>query len=232
MRAELAKHHREARVEALEAQWHGHPDPGRYELMLYDGRESQWKLFNDVYATAGLETEYFVYTSSDVVWTMDWVREAIKAFEADPKVQILFPCVNRGDPNLPCQIAAGPRDLDLVEPPFQRAARAPVLNAYAMIFRMSFLKEYGGYPTVWKNCFTESFLHYMAEAAGGKMRLMPRGHVYHFSALDAWNGDGGWYGYNGEKASFDKIMDEVLAKRAKGEMTVSFLKEILMCGNR
>ena len=211
MRAELGKHHAH----------------GGYELLLYENRESQWKLFNDVYALATPETEYMIYSSSDVVWVMDWVAEAVKAFEADPKVQILFPCVNRGDTNLPCQIAAGVRDLEPFEPPFQRAARAPVLNMYAAIFRMSFLRAYGGYMTRFKNCFTESFLFYMCEALGGTMKVLPRGHVYHYSALDAHGSGGDWYNYGTEKPEFAPVMDKLLAARAKGEMDVAFLKELL-----
>ena len=207
MRAEMVKHHAH----------------GGYELTLYENRESQWKIFNDVYALATPETWYMIYSSSDIVWVHDWVQEAISAFEKNPKLQILFPCVNRGDPNLPCQISNGTRDLPPFEPPFQRAARSPVLNMYAAIFRMDFLKTFGGYPNVYKNCFSESYLYYMCEAMGGKMMVLPRGYVYHHSALDA-HGD---YNYSAEKPMFNPMMDKLLAARAKGEMDVEFLKKLL-----
>jgi hypothetical protein len=204
------------------------PD-GAYCLELYDNKMSQWLIYNDIlgkYATP--ETKYFVFTSSDVIWLMDWVAEAVKEFERNPKLQILFPCVNRGDPNLPCQIAAGPRDMDLIDPPYQQAARAPVINAYAFIIRMDFLRTYGGYPTAFKNCFSESFLYYMCEAMGGEMRLMPRGWVFHWGEGDKWSPPGGSpYNYNEEKMKFEGVINKVLMYRAMGLMTVDFLKETL-----
>lgn len=218
MRNELTKHH--------------FANNAAYDIMLYADKKSQWWIFNDVldkYATD--ETKYFVYTCSDIIWQMDWVGEAIKEFERNPKLQILFPCVNRGDPNLPCQIADGPRDLDPIFAPFQSYARAPCLNAYAMIFRMDFLREYGGYPTLFRNCFTESFLHYMCEAMGGEMRLMPRGWVYHYGEGDKWTGEGGFYNYTAEKLDFEEIMNRVLMHKALGKMTPEYLKKTLKTGN-
>lgn len=198
---------------------------GGYQLELYPEKMSQWAIFNDIldkYATK--ETKYFVYSSSDVIWYMDWVNEAIKEFESNQKLQIIFPCVNSGDPNLPCQIAQGTRDIDMIAPPFQDHARAPVLNAYAMIFRMDFLRVYGGYPTVFRNCFTESFMHYMCEAMGGAMRLMPRGHVFHYGEGDKWVTPGSAYFHTEEKLDFQEIMNNVLMHRAMGRMTVDYLK--------
>ena len=229
IRDALKKHHKESYLENYEMSLHQQVNiPRSYTLELYPEKMSQWVIFNDLlqkYATE--KTEYVVYTSSDVVWTMDFVAEAVKEFEADPALQIVFPCVSRGDVMLPCQIARVARDLPLVEPPFQRAARAPVLNMYAAVFRMEFFKTYGGYPDTYRNCFTESFLHYMCEAMGGKMRLMPRGHVYHHSAVDAWQENGSFYYYHQEKDKFDAIMDRVMAARIKKEMTVDFLKSQL-----
>lgn len=200
-----------------------------YALALYPERTSQWKLLNDVvtrHATA--DTRFVVYTSSDIVWTHDWVGEAIKEFEKDPRLMIVFPRVSSGDASfLPCQVAAGPEDLDLIDPPYQDAARAPVLNAYAMIFRKEFLDAYGGYPTIFRNCFTESFLYMMCEAIGGKMRLMPRGWCFHHNALDAWTGEGGYYHYTAEKDKFDRIMDGVDTARAQGRLTREFLRSML-----
>lgn len=201
-----------------------------YDLALFPLKESQWKVLNVIINThAAPETKYFIYTSSDIVWVSDWVQEAVKEFEADKDLQIVFPCVNSGDPNLPCQIADSARDLPLIDPPYQEAARAPVLNAYVFICRMDFLRTYGGYPTAFRNCFTESFLYYMCEAMGGKMRVMPRGWVYHHNGIDA-HGNGtpeGGYNYLAEKPMFDKIMDEVQAARAEERMTVEFLKGVL-----
>ncbi len=189
---------------------------------------SQWVIFNDIirkYTTP--DTEYVAYSSSDVIWQMDWVEEAIKAFEKDPKLQILFPCVNNGDINLPCQIASGPRDLDPFPPPHQVAGRAPVLNAYVMIFRMDFFKTYGGYPDFFRNCFTESFLHYMCEAMGGELMLLPRGWCYHYGTGDLWNGTGSAYYYNEEKLTFDAVMNKVLMHKAMNIMNVEFFKKSL-----
>lgn len=199
-----------------------------YDIMMYDDPQSQWKIFNDIfniYATD--EAKYFIYSSSDVIWQMDWVEEAIKEFEKNAKLQILFPCVTNGDPNLPCQIASGPRDLDPVSPPYQTAARAPVLNAYVMIFRMDFLRTYGGYPTIFRNCFTESFLAYMCEAMGGEMRIMPRGHVFHYGEGDKWTTPGSAYYYTEEKLDFQGVMDNVLMNKAMRTMTVNYLKNKL-----
>lgn len=199
-----------------------------YDIALYPDKMSQWLLFNDIlrlYATS--DTKYFIYTSSDIIWKMDWVAEAVKEFERNPKLQILFPCVNNGDPNLPCQIASGPCDLDPILPPFQDHARAPVLNAYAMIFRMDFLRTYDGYPTFFRNCFTESFLHYMCEAMGGEMRLMPRGWVFHHGEGDKWTENGSYYYYNEEKLIFQEVMNNVLMYKAMNAMTVDYLKKKL-----
>lgn len=207
---------------------------GGYELRLYPEKMSQWIIFNDIFENyATRETEYFVYSSSDIIWTMDWVAEAIAEFERDSSLQILFPCVGRGDMNASWQVAACPRDIDPYEPPYQAAARAPVLNMYVAIFRASFLAAYGGYPTIFANCFSESFLHYMVSAVGGKMKVLPRGFCYHHSEADKWKDDsGGSYNYTREKPVFDKIMDEVLKKRFRGEMTVEYLRDTLRCGNR
>lgn len=199
-----------------------------YDIAMYEEPQSQWKIFNDIISTYVTdETEYFIYSSSDVIWQMDWVSEAIKEFEKNPKLQILFPCVTNGDPNLPCQIAPGPRDLDPVPPPFQTAARAPVLNAYVMIFRMDFLRTYGGYPTIFRNCFSESFLAYMCEAMDGEMRIMPRGHVFHYGEGDKWVTLGSAYYYTEEKLDFQGIMDNVLMHKAMRTMTIEYLKNKL-----
>ncbi len=201
---------------------------GSYILELYPEKMSQWLVFNDIFEKHTTEdTKYFIYSSSDIIWHHDWVSESIKEFEKNPKLQILFPCVNRGDPNLPCQIASEPRNLDPILPPFQDHARAPVLNAYAMIFRMDFLRTYGGYPTFFRNCFTESFLHYMCEAMGGEMRLMPRGHVFHYGEGDKWTSPGSAYYYTEEKMDFQSVMNEVLMHKALNRMTVDYLKKKL-----
>jgi hypothetical protein len=225
IRAAMVTHHRmsEQKVEGA-INWHGF-----YQLQFYSERLSQWWIFNDIILKHATDkTKYFVYSSSDVVWHHDWVSEAIKEFEKNPKVQILFPCVNKGDPNLPCQIAPGPRDMDSFVPPYQEAAKAPVLNAYAMIFRMDFLRLYGGYPNVYKNCFTESFLHFMCEAMGGEMRVLPRGHCYHYGEGDKWSPPGGSpYNYNEEKMKFQAMINKVLMTRAMKMMSVDFLKGLL-----
>lgn len=202
---------------------------GGYALALYSDKASQWWLMNDVVARhATPNTKYVIYTSSDILWTMDWVAEALKEFDKDPTLQILFPCVSSGDDHfLPCQVAPGPQDTGLIDPPYQDAARAPVLNGYVFIMRREFLEMYGGYPTVFRNCFTESFLYYMCEAMGGRMRLMPRGWCYHHNGGDAWTGPGGSYHYTAEKPLFDEIMDKVQEARAGNRMSVSFLKGLL-----
>ncbi len=200
---------------------------GGYDLKLYPDKMSQWVLFNDIY-NEHKDADYFLYSSSDIIWHMDWVSEAIKEFEKNPKLQILFPCVSKGDPNLPCQIAHDVRDLDPILPPFQDAAKARVLNAYAMIFRMDFLHQYGGYPNVYRNCFTESFLNYMCEAIGGEMRIMPRGHVFHWGEGDEWGVEtGSPYYYNEEKFVFQAMINELLMYRAMGMMNKDYLKKIL-----
>lgn len=214
----------------------GHNDHPGYSFALFPEKASQWHALNTVYTIhATPETKYFVYTSSDIIWTHDWVAPAIEHFEKDPTLQILFPYVNSGDPALPHQISTGPHDGPLIDPAdfmeceASRAARAPVLNAYAFIVRRDFFDEYGGYPTAYKNCFTESFLYYMCEAMGGKMRLMPQGWVYHHNGIDQHGigtADGG-YNYLAEKPTFDKIMDEVQAARAAGTDDVAFYKRML-----
>ena len=212
-----------------------HKNSGVYELALYPQKMSQWVLMNDILKRYAKEdTQYVVYTSSDIIWYgSDWVGEAIKEFERDPNLQILFPFVNSGDAALPIQISEGPKDEELIDPadhmdcPGMAAARAPCLNAYAIIFRADFFKKYGGYPTAYRNCFTESFLYYMAEAMGGKMRLMPRGWVYHHNGIDVWIGEGGFYHYSAEKPVFDKMMNEVQLARTENRMTPEFLKGLL-----
>ena len=205
-----------------------------YELLFYPEKMSQWVVFNDVMSRHIKEdTKYVVYTSSDVIWCNDWIAEAIKEFDKDPALQIIFPTVGAGDVAIPIQLASGPVDADLIDPADHMdclgmsAARAPCLNAYAIIFRVDFFKAYGGYPTLWRNCFTESFLYYMCEAMGGKMRLMPRGWVYHHNGVDVWIGEGGFYHYAAEKPAFDRVIEKVLSARAEKTMTVDFLKDVL-----
>ena len=219
VRTKLAEHHKNA---------------GGYDLAFYPEKMSQWALMNDVmkrYATD--DTEYVVYTSSDIIWVGDWVGEAIREFERDPSLQIIFPTVSAGDAAIPVQIAEGPQDINLIDPALymeclgMAAARSPCLNAYAIIFRKQFFDTYGGYPTAYRNCFTESFLYYMCEAMGGKMRLMPRGWVYHHNGVDVWIGEGGFYHYGAEKPTFDRMMDDLQIKRAAKEMTVEYLKGVL-----
>lgn len=206
-----------------------HETAGGYSLELYPERMSQWLIFNDIiekYAMA--DTKYFVYSSSDVIWQMDWVGEAIREFGAHPEYQILFPCVNNGDQNLPCQIAKGPRDLDTITPPYQEEAKAPVLNAYAMVFRMDFLRTFGGYPTIFRNCFSESFFSTMCTAVGGEMRLVPRAWVHHYGTLDLWQEtNGSPYHYTEEKMLFQDIMNKVQMAKGMGLLNVDFLKKTL-----
>lgn len=214
MRTQMLKHHQESNA--------------NYTLLCYPDKMSQWIIFNDVidrYVKS--DTKYFVYTSSDIIWQMDWVEEAIKEFDKNPKLQILFPCVNNGDGNLPCQVASGPRDLDPIKPPYQEEAKAPVLNAYAMIFRMDFLRAFGGYPTVFRNCYSESFLHYMCLAVGGEQRLLPRGWCHHYGTVDIWQENGSFYYFNEEGMQFQEIMNKVQMAHGMGLLTVDFLKNIL-----
>lgn len=211
-------------------------DPAAYRLELYPARQSQWTLFNDVmrlHMTPGIR--YIVYTSSDIIWPEDWLAKALTEFEADPRLQILFPMVNSGDPVLPCQVAPGPRDLPLIDPASpecmdcegMRAARAPCLNMYAAVFRREFFKTYGGYMTAFRNCHSESFLYYQCEAMGGKMRLSPGSWLYHHNGIDAWTGEGGSYNYTAEHPRFHPMMDEVQVARAAGAMNVDFLRRML-----
>lgn len=220
MRYKMSEHYDRAKIAGS-----GHPV---YSLELYPEKMSQWVIFNDIldkYSTP--ETKYFVYSSSDVIWLHDWVGEIIKEFESNPKAQILFPCVNSGDRNLPCQIADGPRDLPAMLPPYQEEAKAPVLNAYAMVFRMDFLRTYGGYPNIFRNCYSESFLHYMCAAIGGEQRLVPRAWVHHYGIGDSWSENGSFYYYNEEKMLFQEIMNKVLMAKGMRRLDVEFLKKVL-----
>lgn len=200
-------------------------DP-HYELKLYPERMSQWKIFNDIYEKYK-DYDYFIYSSSDVIWTMDWVSEAIKEFEKNPKLQILFPLVSEGDGNIPCQVAKAPRNQDPIKPPYDSYGKAPVLNAYAMIFRMDFLRKYVGYPNVFRNCFTESFLFYLCEAVGGEMRLLPRGWVWHWGLGDKWGENGSFYHFDEEHALFHSIMGNVQMAYGAGMLTPEYLKKLL-----
>lgn len=214
IREELKKHHKVSN--------------NAYILALYQEKLSQWVLLNDIWKRFATEdTEYFVYNSSDVLWGPDWIGEAQKEFAKNPKIQIIFPMVNVGDNNLPCQISQAAADIDPFEPPYQPAARAPCLNSYAFIMRREFLNTYGGYMTLWRNCHTESFLSYQCEAMGGKIVLAPRCWVYHHGSVDAWSGEGGLYNYTAEHDTFDAVMDKVQYARIKNEMTVDFLKSVL-----
>lgn len=228
IRAELQKHQREAQLEHNEMAWSGQAAPASYTLELYPEKMSQWVILNDIYHKyATSETKYFVYTSSDVIWFQDWVAEAIKAFEKDPKLMLLFPTVSAGDPNLPCQVATGPQDIDPIFPPYQKEAKAPVLNAYAMIFRIDLLRKYDGYPTLFRNCYTESFLHYLCVAMGGDMKLLPRGWCYHHGTVDIWEENGSYYYYNEEINLFQNTMNKVQMMHGMDMMTPEFLKETL-----
>lgn len=211
-----------------------HRNSGGYELAFYPEKMSQWVVFNDILARHAKEdTEYFIYTSSDIIWAMDWVAEALLEFEKDPTLQILFPCVQSGDVAIPIQLAQGPRDLPLIDPADHMdcigmaAARAPCLNMYVAIFRMDFLKTFGGYMDAYLNCFSESYLYYQCEAMGGKMRVLPCGWCYHHNGVDVWVSEKGFYGYTAEKPVFDSMMDKVLEARSAGKMDVAFLKDIL-----
>ena len=211
-----------------------HRQSGGYQLAFYPEKMSQWMVFNDILARhAKDDTEYFIYTSSDIIWPSDWVEAALKEFDADPKLLLLFPTVNVGDMSMPLQLAPGPCDMDLIDPADHmesagvRAARAPCCNMYVAMFRMDLLRAYGGYPDLWRNCFTESFLYYMCEAMGGKMRLAPRCWCYHHNGVDVWVGPGGFYHYTAEKPVFDRVMDEVQYARSQGTCDVAFLKNLL-----
>jgi hypothetical protein len=96
-----------------------------------------------------------------------------------------------------------------------------------MIFRIEFFKEYGGYPTIFRNCFTESFLYDLCEAMGGKMRLMPRGNCFHWGTVDHWQENGSCYYYNEEIALFQKIMSHVRMAQGIGILTPKLLKSLL-----
>ncbi len=199
-----------------------------YIFFPYDEKLSQWWIFNDVikrFVTD--ETEYFIYTSSDIIWQMDFVAEAIKEFEKNPKLQIIFPTMSRGDPNAHWQLATGPVDADSFVPPFQEAAKAPVCNAYVMMFRMPFLREFGGYPTLFRNCYTESFLSHMCDAVGGVMKVMPRGWCFHWNEGDKWVENGSSYYYNEEFELFENVMNRLLFAKGIGQLTVPYLKNIL-----
>lgn len=219
IRTQMAIHHKQAKG---------------YELAFYPEKLSQWAVMNDILARHSKpETEFFIYTSSDIVWAMDWVSEAVKEFDRDPALQIVFPMVNAGDLSMPLQLAPGPCDMDMLDPADYmhtigvKAARAPCCNMYVAMFRMDFLKTYGGYMDLFKNCFTESFLYYQCEAMGGKMRVMPRGWCYHHNGIDVWVSEKGFYGYTSEKPIFDKVMDEVEKARNEKAMTVEFLRDKL-----
>lgn len=219
---------RNALLDHNEASFSNQGEAPHYTLKLYPEKMSQWAVFNDVYEKyCTADTKYFVYSSSDVIWTMDWVGEAIKAFEKDPKLQILFPCVSSGDGNIPCQVATGPRDLDPQLAPYDRFGKAPVLNAYAAIFRKEFLDIFGGYPDIFRNNYTESFLHYLCSAMGGEMRLLPRGWVYHWGTVDIWSENGSAYYYQQEQDLFQSIMNRVLMMDAAGIADVQFFKNLL-----
>ncbi len=199
-----------------------------YEFRTYPDKMSQWLIFNDVLKSqCGPETKYFIYTSSDIIWQMDFVAEAIKEFEKNPKLQILFPTMSSGDGNANWQLATGPRDADPFVPPYQEAAKAPVCNAYVMMFRMDFLRTYGGYPTLFRNCYTESFLYYMCQAMGGEMRVLPRGHCFHWNEGDKWTENGSTYYYNQEFELFEGVMNNLQFAKGLGGLTVPFLKNLL-----
>ena len=201
-----------------------HKQSGGYELAFYPDKLSQWTVFNDVLSR-----------SSDIIWAMDWVSEAIKEFDKDPSLQIIFPTVNSGDAALPVQLAKGPMEIGLIDPADHinclgmEAARAPCLNAYAIIFRIDFLKQYGGYPDIFRNCFTESFLYFMCEAMGGKMRLCPRAWCYHHNGGDIWGvgSEVGGYNYLAEKHIFDRIMNVVQQARETKTDSPEFYRKLL-----
>lgn len=207
---------------------HWNESSPKYILEFYTDRLSQWAIFNHIiekYSTSA--TKYFVYSSSDVIWQMDWVAEAIKEFEKNPKLQILYPLVNNGDSNLPCQVSPGPIDMDPMMPPYQEAAKAAVLNAYVMIIRMDFLRAYGGYPTLFRNCYTESFLPYMCRAIGSEQRLLPRGWCFHWGTVDLWQENGSAYYYNEEIGLFQDTMNAVKMAEGMRMLTPEFLKKLL-----
>lgn len=203
-------------------------ETGGHRLVLYPNRESQWKIFNDIfYGFTGADTEYFIYTSSDIIWQMDWVKEALKEFEANPKLQILFPTMSSGDRHASWQLAPGPRDKDAFVPPWQDEARAPVLNAYVMMFRMDFLRGYNGYPTLFRNCYTESFLYYMCKAMGGEMMVLPRGWCFHWNEGDKWQENGSSYYYNQEFELFEATMNKLQFQQSFGPLTPGFLRNLI-----
>ncbi len=197
----------------------------QYELKLYPQKLSQWRIFNDVFNQYCKEdTEYFVYTSSDIIWVDNWVEKAIEEFEKFPQVQILFPTLSSACTNdTPWQMAPGAVDEDSFE--------KELCNAYVMIFRMDFLKKYGGYPNVFRNCFTESFLYDMCREMGGEMRVFPRGWCYHHGAMDKWKmkTDQGitYYNFSNDKPRFDKIQYAIEKHKKVGTFSSDVLKELL-----
>lgn len=216
-----------ASVKSLLIEHSSERDSGHYRFISRPDKESQWKLLNDVLVSDDFSSDFFIYTSSDVLWLDDWVSKALEEFDRDPNLLLLFPTVSDGDRAAPWQIAPGPVDQNPFEPPFQAAARAPVCNAYAFMARMDLFKAYGGYPTLFRNCFTESFLSYLCEALGGTMKVAPRCWAFHHNGVDKWTGPSGTYAYESEKAKFDGVMDRVQDARIRGKMTKEFLKEVL-----
>ncbi len=68
----------------------------------------------------------------------------------------------------------------------------------------------------------------MCEAIGGEMRIMPRGHVFHWGEGDEWGVEtGSPYYYNEEKFVFQAMINELLMYRAMGMMNKDYLKKIL-----
>lgn len=99
---------------------------------------------------------------------------------------------------------------------------------YCAVFRREFLDTYGGYLSLFRNNFSESFLDYMCTAMGGEMRLMPRGWVWHWGTVDYWKSESGSpYFFAEEKDKFDITMNKVLMMNGAGFMDVPFLKNLL-----
>lgn len=207
--------------------------PGGYRLVLGRERRGQWDLLNE--CIDGEDFDYVVYTSSDIIWKEDWVEEAIKEFKKDSRCMIIFPTVSAGaDVDVPDQIATGVKDVDAYEvKPVGASGREvtayarsiPCLNMYAAIFRAEFFKTYGGYPNVFRNCFTETFLPLLCKAMGGNMKVMPRGNCYHHNGVDRWQEGGTWYNFGKEQGVFLEKIKKYMAQEER--VDVGFMKELL-----
>lgn len=182
-----------------------------YELLLGKNKESQWKAMNQVLKSRfkNGSYKYFIYTSSDILWGQaDWIKNVLEVFEKDEKCLIAYPTVNKGlKDQVPYQISKIPLPNEEFE--------VNLANAYGIVFKREFFEEFDfKYPDIFRNCYTEGFLHRMLKSIGANQKMVPNANLLHADGMDIWcktvKGVRHYYSQDQDEPVMKEIIDRYL----------------------